>query len=958
MWKHRVFWNNFATSIQKVSEGMTVAGSIASNAGVQIDELAAAIGTMTAVTQRSGNEAGRAFRSILMNIRQIKGETEDGEIIDDEALSKSAKALSSVGIKVHEVRNGIEELRNPMEVLKDLSNVWSSLSSMDQAPIIDAIGGKYRGNQLVALVENFGMYENMLTSYMDSVNSALDENAKRQQGWEQKANKFSNAVSKMWDNTISTDGIKLIIDLGTATVTLVDKVGLLTTAFIALNIALAAFGKMTVINTALATFSNSLLTLKLSAITTTTAINVLNLALKTFYPLLIAAPIIYIVSQIRKHRQELEDITVAQEGFNNALKDFQTSLDPQKLNDAANALENLKQATNYDKSIESLRKLKEELATLDTSSYDNGVLAFAQGVKINELERKIKPFEESRDKFNSSVGTYTTSGNIDAMLNYKKGNARKEIPNKTYSTISGTSSSPPTPYTSKLEDYINTMQLIAQIESELTSTQKARDLASEQDRIPLIQKEIQLQNDLIKLNESLLSQQKDSRQQLANQISAFSAVTVASDLETLNVDTDKYNSLTDKQKENLDNLITSFTNLNKSINSSKNSIDDSLISIQKLGEEITKTQETIVKTSLKSIADSVSSSIKSIQAEQEAIIDSMESALDRYKETQSEIIERKKEELAILKEQYNIEDRLQKLRDLDKRLADVLKDKRFAVIDEATGKEILTHNTALYDELSKERENLLKEFQREDIVSAKEKEISDIQKTRDLEIRRQQREIDITKQNYQSRINNYEGFKSVLSNMQNMEIQDLQKNIDSKISELKRYEEVWKLHQDELLKLKQMPIPKPQQPSGGGGGGSYTYTSGSGTTVRTNANPSGNLYNADGSRATAAEAARQILINAGKFHTGLDTGKFAGNINFDPKTETIAKLLKGEIVMTQPQFNNIIPNMMKAFVPNSMRNPQSVSHDNKIVIENLIVKVNDGNQFVSSLKNVAIAYRG
>ena len=139
--------NKFATSIQKVSEGITVAGSIASNASVGVNELASAVGVMTAVTQRSGNEAGRAFRSILMNIRQIKGETEDGEIIDDDALSKSAEALNSVGIKVHEVRNGIEEIRNPMEVLKELSSVWSGLSSMKTAPIIEALGGKYRGNE-------------------------------------------------------------------------------------------------------------------------------------------------------------------------------------------------------------------------------------------------------------------------------------------------------------------------------------------------------------------------------------------------------------------------------------------------------------------------------------------------------------------------------------------------------------------------------------------------------------------------------------------------------------------------------------------------------------------------------------------------------------------------------------------------------------------------------------------
>jgi hypothetical protein len=65
--------NKFATSIQKVSDGITVAASISSNAGVSVDKLSAAIGTMTAITQRSGNEAGRAFRSILMNIRQIKG---------------------------------------------------------------------------------------------------------------------------------------------------------------------------------------------------------------------------------------------------------------------------------------------------------------------------------------------------------------------------------------------------------------------------------------------------------------------------------------------------------------------------------------------------------------------------------------------------------------------------------------------------------------------------------------------------------------------------------------------------------------------------------------------------------------------------------------------------------------------------------------------------------------------
>ena len=128
---------------------MTVSGSIAANAGVQVQELAGAVGVMTAVTQRSGNEAGRAFRSILMNIRQIKGTTDDGEIIDDEALSKSARALADVGIKVHELREGVTQLRNPMDVLRDLANIWNApgMDTMKQSKIIEAIGGKYRGDE-------------------------------------------------------------------------------------------------------------------------------------------------------------------------------------------------------------------------------------------------------------------------------------------------------------------------------------------------------------------------------------------------------------------------------------------------------------------------------------------------------------------------------------------------------------------------------------------------------------------------------------------------------------------------------------------------------------------------------------------------------------------------------------------------------------------------------------------
>ena len=46
--------NNFATSIEKIAEGMGIVAPVAAQMNVSVEELAASIGTITAVTQRSG----------------------------------------------------------------------------------------------------------------------------------------------------------------------------------------------------------------------------------------------------------------------------------------------------------------------------------------------------------------------------------------------------------------------------------------------------------------------------------------------------------------------------------------------------------------------------------------------------------------------------------------------------------------------------------------------------------------------------------------------------------------------------------------------------------------------------------------------------------------------------------------------------------------------------------------
>lgn len=209
------------------------------------------------------------------------------------------------------------------------------------------------------------------------------------------------------------------------------------------------------------------------------------------------------------------------------------------------------------------------------------------------------------------------------------------------------SSSPPSSYQSRLEEYINTLQLIREKEQELTEIQKQKNLADEQNRIPLIQKEIALQQDLIQLNEQLLSQQQQTRQSLADQLSAFSdVVTVASNLETLSVNTSQYNKLTDKQKENLDNLISSFTNLNKSINSSKNAMLDAEVAVKSLNDEITKQAN--------SVADKVIDIYKKMYEQQkQSKLNAIESEMDAEERRHKRVLDNLQEELDEFEDHIN-----------------------------------------------------------------------------------------------------------------------------------------------------------------------------------------------------------------------------------------------------------------------------------------------------------------
>ena len=192
--------NKNSSTLTDIADGVRVSASYAAEAGVQIDELTAAEATMIATTKRSGSEMGRAFRSILLNLQQVKGEF-DGEIIDEESLKKVEARCHSLGVELETMTSEGAKLRNPMEILKELAQVYNSLpdSSVDKQGIISDIGGKYHANALAALLSNWSSYEKMLGEFSQGTGSSLKEAAKTADSW----SGHLNALQNQWDSFVN-----------------------------------------------------------------------------------------------------------------------------------------------------------------------------------------------------------------------------------------------------------------------------------------------------------------------------------------------------------------------------------------------------------------------------------------------------------------------------------------------------------------------------------------------------------------------------------------------------------------------------------------------------------------------------------------------------------------------------------------------------------------------------------
>ena len=224
--KANVIENNYATSIEKMAAGFPNVASTASMAKVSIDELMAALGTVTAVTQESGEKASYALRSLFLNILgDVGAEIDETTKVTADSVNTLWGVISKYADESLIAAHNAGELIDPMEAIRALSEAQKDnlLEEADLMQIVMALGGKLRTNQLNALISNYDMYEEMLAQVKTATGSADKEVATMSKSWEASLKRLRNTWTQFVSHVVSSDVLTKGINLLETLIKLLDN---------------------------------------------------------------------------------------------------------------------------------------------------------------------------------------------------------------------------------------------------------------------------------------------------------------------------------------------------------------------------------------------------------------------------------------------------------------------------------------------------------------------------------------------------------------------------------------------------------------------------------------------------------------------------------------------------------------------------------------------------------------
>lgn len=196
-----------ATSLEEIATAMQKVAATANTVGVSMEQMSSIIATVSSVTREAPESIGTSFKTILARMGDLKlGETLD----DGVSLGTVSSTLDNIGVKLLDT-NG--EMRDMGDIIEDLGDKWQTMGQAQKTAVAQVVAGKRQYTQLMALFENWDMYQSNLTISENSDGSLQKMADVYAESWNAAANQVTAAIEKIYSSLLDDQVIISILNI-------------------------------------------------------------------------------------------------------------------------------------------------------------------------------------------------------------------------------------------------------------------------------------------------------------------------------------------------------------------------------------------------------------------------------------------------------------------------------------------------------------------------------------------------------------------------------------------------------------------------------------------------------------------------------------------------------------------------------------------------------------------------
>ena len=204
--------------LEELSEGMGKVASAANSMGVDIDQLNASLATVITVTREDANAVGTAFKTIYARMGDL---VVDGEDEFGTKLGDVSGQLQQMGVDILDT-NG--DMRDMGDIMEEVASKWDTWTEAQQRAAAVALAGKRQYNNLIALFENWDMYESAKAISTAGAGTLEEQQKIYKESLEASLNEMTAAAQGIYDSLFDSESFIEVIDLATEFLGVIENI--------------------------------------------------------------------------------------------------------------------------------------------------------------------------------------------------------------------------------------------------------------------------------------------------------------------------------------------------------------------------------------------------------------------------------------------------------------------------------------------------------------------------------------------------------------------------------------------------------------------------------------------------------------------------------------------------------------------------------------------------------------